>query len=1495
MAQSVINTFEKGLHQDNPFILQPDGTYHNMKNGMLISYDGNHYTVEMTKGNRVLLTLRPRYLAVNDATASLSDDLPMSIGFISFIDNLVVFSTNNESDGGGYGEIGVINFVRVGDDFTGLYTPYYHHPDLNFSKVHKIEGFSFRENNNIERIYWTDNNNEPRVFDIANPIFTTYLATGDLVIGQTYMVMGGVIDNGGNWYGPSGGTNIPTAPNYVNGNVFTATNANFTTKSGSPLVIEYFPLSLLDWTPNRTMGNIDFVEYGMGNKNCGNHIYFYRLSSSLDGVQTSWSYGSNPIHVGMDNEPSYLTGVPYRDFVGNGSATTIVNSNKSIKVRVQNIDTNFDTIELCCAEFDQLTEIPYQITIVAKVAITGTDMTIEDVGGTNLGTVTISDLTLFPASILKCKTLSTNKNYNIVANITEREEFELDLSGVTIGQVNYPMVCHDDYKNAASCANGMIPVDVSPTIGANPAPGTVRAYSRWLVTFGNLTTDTVTYYDFAGVPKQYVTGDVIVGVPNFPAVPNTTTIFFTGAATVVPCTTRNKYDVISSGARVEDAIEFTSQSTAFWDYKNPAVASHNKGYWSDEKYRFGILFYDLKGNPFYVKHLGDYTFDNVPTKGGLVLESLFNNVLNTYTYSLNVSGINISGLDIPESVVNKCSGFSIVRAERDPIIIAQGLMMQTCVDPGDPTRIFPLGFTRTDYSTAATFSTLLGDLSSFICPDHLVNYTFNEPIGVIGQTIEEAFWLDGDVAKSYGTYGAIASKLLTQPSPATDAASPRSKKLKSMNGYGNRSFNEFNGDNNIIGTGENYFNRDQTLDSASLNAGVDNNCVVGSFAQPNVKSVGCKKMVIMPELFPHYGNVLSYNDNGAAAIYEKIVMNILTGTSPANQYGGTSDQAIADTLYMSTGHFQPFTAQVKSDTINGTFATGIYAGENKYTFNNIEIFGGDCFTNLVDVAYGLYDADYAVAPTDSMGYQIWFPCEGNTNWGLNRGLKGSNKGVYPYSTPPTGVVWNNPGMTPNTQVESFNYNKGYSSDGTFIKYPALPNNYKFTGKFEYRMRWSQPKFPGELINSFRTFAIPDNRDVDGQRGQINNLKARDSKLFYWQDHSVGYTPILERQLVGGSALGDATALGVTGVIDRYDDIDTYFGNQHQHGLTETEYGFAWFDMRRRAFMVMGIGTKPEEMSIVKGLQVFFNNEFNEGNMAVPSQSIYSTNNNEFIESPLMGYGIVGCYDPRFKMTYLTFKYKNDTLTSGGTPKTEITNRDFTIGYNHILNAFVSFYDNCPAIWHNHNDLVLTANDSKSTKAFNVDMASTDYIVGDTIPYGNIEYICISPVTITSYPGTLTAGGTNPTAAGATGPTNDFWLAINSENEIYIQTFGAELCKMYGKVWDHELEIVVPAKSDIALTPQNMQVKAIGSNATSVYFSAENQSSSDLNISSTNRNYRFIDGAWFFSVALDRLRGRITDYYVKVKFVHKNYVTNPTVSKNTQRVTQWIKTFFVSKR
>ena len=69
-------------------------------------------------------------------------------------------------------------------------------------KKHRIEGFAFVENELINRIYWTDNNNEPRVFNVSDPQFTTYLASGSIVNGDTYMVLEGAIAYNGTAYGP---------------------------------------------------------------------------------------------------------------------------------------------------------------------------------------------------------------------------------------------------------------------------------------------------------------------------------------------------------------------------------------------------------------------------------------------------------------------------------------------------------------------------------------------------------------------------------------------------------------------------------------------------------------------------------------------------------------------------------------------------------------------------------------------------------------------------------------------------------------------------------------------------------------------------------------------------------------------------------------------------------------------------------------------------------------------------------------------------------------------------------------------------------------------------------------------------------------------------------------------------------------------------------------------------------------------------------------------
>jgi hypothetical protein len=328
---------------------------------------------------------------------------------------------------------------------------------------------------------------------------------------------------------------------------------------------------------------------------------------------------------------------------------------------------------------------------------------------------------------------------------------------------------------------------------------------------------------------------------------------------------------------------------------------------------------------------------------------------------------------------------------------------------------------------------------------------------------------------------------------------------------------------------------------------------------------------------------------------------------------------------------------------------------------------------------------------------------------------------------------------------------------------------------------------------------------------------------------------------------------------------------------------------------MSSTSNVQEISLASGLQAYFNNQFNEGDdtQLTPS-NIYNTNNYSMPEVPLLGYGIVGVYDPRYKMSYLTFKYADDRLIDLEDDIISITTKDFTIGYSHVLDAIIGFYDFTPGIWHNHNDLVLSANNSKNYVYYGSGMATTTFNIGDVVKVNTKqflnefwgEYICIKQVTIDEY---LFDDTLEPAYPGSI-----YWVKINAENEIYLQTFNTDYCKFYGKVYDHEVEVIVNPKADQAFSVLRIQQKSNDTNYTSVYFSTDDQTAQDTNIPSNSKTYRYIDKSYYSSAPLPRNGGRLTDHYVKIKFVLKNYLTNPTIAKNKNKIFQFLKTWFISR-
>lgn len=1496
-----INTFEKGMTSDVSILYQPNGTYRYMKNCQLISQDGNNFVVKDCLGNVLIFELNIPYLdyGVTTPLTLTFEDLPMSIGFISFPDKLVVLSTNSQIDGGGYGEIGVLNYAPYGEGISPVpvagnanngYVPLYGHQDLKFSQMHRIEGFAYEETSGVQKIYWTDNNNEPRVLNVADPIFTTYIASGSLVDGQQYMVVEGVIEypvGSGDYYGPSNGaSNISNTGG--TGNTFTCVAPNVTytdITAGSPTakVIEYFPVELLNFTPSRALGTIEFKNYGAGSVYCGSKMYFYRLSRPSEGIFTSWSYGSSPIHVGTDNSVTASPSNTFFDFTGGGSSTALLNSGRSVVITIDNIDTSFDNIEVAAAEFDQTLEVIRVINIIANVPITGTSMDITHAGSTNLGELTLEDITLFPASILRCKTITTNKNYILVGNIEERAEFDdFDRSTVTITQIQHKIRAHQGEYGAAGtaqvCENVLsynifgsasnVTPDAGGAAGNNP-PNVdgIQPYTEWIVTSG-----IATYNGTAYGPAQ-TAGQFFRGVPGQYNWVNTS-----GAAVVSPAVFRNKY---TNQATVDrpDGIQFNVADSDQWNYKNPAVAAWKKGYWSSETYRFGILFYDLKGNPYYVRWLDDFTFDDaISTK---LMELVQINAGGDDDWYLNQNGISIDGITIPGTIIDLISGFSIVRAPRDAKIMTQGMLMQVAYNAPLNTNL-----PSPNLAIDSFYVNNNGQVFTYVCPDKLVNYPVSNY--ATGSRLSLSHWViprnvfGANMKASSDGGDAIETKYL-EIAAAEGAPDPDPNK-------GISAIQDVLEAQTVTNFGSGNWSYYNTQGFGAAVSAIDVACS-GAIALASTASVGGPRTLVeIEDSFYGYNqyNATNYGDIGAASI-NKMIANVTV--EKTNLYGGQSEAALANTFYISTGHFQPITAAVKADTLSG----------NDYVFNNVEIWGGDCYNCLITYGHSLEDitgpAPFAFGGFKTHSWGIKFACQCNSNYDLRRGrLIEAVRMTTMALGAPSGVAYNDGTASP-TRLEGFSYNKGYSSTGTPFLYPALPVNFSTAGQFKFRIRYAGEKFPGETVDSFRVFNPLDYKDTDGQGGEINNLKTKDGRTVVWQNAIINTVPILERQILSGND-GNPTTLGTGGVVDRFDPISSYYGNQHQWSVTETEYGFAWFDMRRKAMVTLNFGEGIQEISQAEGLKGFFDEVFLEvlGNTAVTTNVINSPTFDATSDRPLMGVGITGAYDPKFKMTYLTFKfYSRETL-----PAAKISNiaQDFTIGYYHPSKMFVGFFDWTPSIAHTHNQTMFSVkNPQNKTKYYGANMASTDFVVGDIVSYNRKEYICILALTIASYPGTA------PQVPGAGGSV--YWVRINQTNELWAHnqpSVGFQnpapdylYNSFFSQVVDNEHWIVVNPKTENPFNVLNTEQHGNRVNITSLYTEADSQTAQDTGITSLSKYYRIIYDAICSSLPLTSTGTRITARYLLMKFVKKNWTTIPYTVSTSTRILQFAKSIFQEKR
>ena len=84
------------------------------------------------------------------------------------------------------------------------------------------------------------------------------------------------------------------------------------------------------------------------------------------------------------------------------------------------------------------------------------------------------------------------------------------------------------------------------------------------------------------------------------------------------------------------------------------------------------------------------------------------------------------------------------------------------------------------------------------------------------------------------------------------------------------------------------------------------------------------------------------------------------------------------------------------------------------------------------------------------------------------------------------------------------------------------------------------------------------------------------------------------------------------------------------------------------------------------------------------------------------------------------------------------------------------------------------------------------------------------------------------------------------------------------------------------------------NVTTINTYSQYQTASDASISATSRYYKWIYNAICSSLPLSST-GRISDSYLLVKFIKKNWTINPYDRSVGVKILQYVKSFFQEKR
>ena len=959
----------------------------------------------------------------------------------------------------------------------------------------------------------------------------------------------------------------------------------------------------------------------------GVYQYAYRLSSN-EGAVTRFSPLSGLINI--------LNGSEYWQYNEDpesqseySNTTPGETTDKAVTIEIENIDLDYDFIELA-AVYKQSSEGVTAAYIVKKVKLTSGKTSIKHVNAIG-ETILIEEVTEITDEPSRAQTIETKDNRLFLGNLTY-SSFNLEFNAraysyrrtdsvrYPIKEVDTPYVDTKTYITGDASDQEILEEDLDAlnpyNLHGEEQEETQDRYKYWPngVTLGGVGPNVS--YKFI---KKKLQGNNSWDIPTAPP--------------FVKSSFKNL------GCDLDD--------TEAGDYKSPLNASELVGYQRDEIYRFGIVLYDLKGNPGFVNWVADIRFPDYQDydhegsyNGNLynftlsqksstgsgtnynfnddTLEAYDNQnsnpddfLINESTYDFEDENFNDTAsnklyalgikfqVNIPEEIQNKISGYRIVRVERtdsDKTVLGSGIVNYIYnhrynVD-SEPT-VFQSFTQNLDNNNTKINLAYRGatNLFSIDSPDFPFLQNYPESSGGCNY-LKIIGGLTGVRENDFAGTDTDAS-VFTSHTLSTENDSLFNTFLIDYSTKFNRAENSLI----VPGIEEELEEEDSYGGASNTSVGTSTNTagsqlITNVYSQDDISGAGEQCLLVKTNTILDLSKYHNTNPElNLSGISEGIASNgrfkILAAVKKnlnGTQYGGNTYEDRKNNTYIPA-----------SEIVN------INSDSNLDSNGALDVWGGDTYVVM-------YDIEKMGKPSTTTGNisrestNFAFPVETTVNTTLRGGWHFANKQDFDPST--------------DTFLNTFDLATCYYGQNTTEIFIPKPLQFNEVSKYDSRIIYSNAKINNSIIDGWRKFKLENYKDLDGGSGDLNKLIVNNDIMYFLQDRGFGKLSINPVSTVLDQA-GTSIVLGTGSVIQDFVYISDSLGCQNVLSAVATPKGIYWYDNNNKkayGFRANGL----ESISDTHGVKSWFN-VLNKDVTAVLGYDYY---NSEVLFSMLDGSTIV---------------------------------------------------------------------------------------------------------------------------------------------------------------------------------------------------------------------------------------------------------------------------------